>query len=107
MDTVLDIIILCLCFAGGIWIMRKSNFQIIKGKPPKVVVLGDENNKTSDVKSIFMYLIPGVIAILLSLLYVWLYYTNSADPAYSSPKELSSMMSAIVGYFFGVGTEKK
>ena len=52
---------------------------------------------------LFLYFVPGVIALLFAGTFVYLLISNQATPEYTTPKELSSAMTMIIGYFFGVG----
>ena len=51
----------------------------------------------------FLYLVPGIIALLFAITFVYLLISNRQDSNYKTPQELSSAMTVIIGYFFGVG----
>jgi hypothetical protein len=55
------------------------------------------------VSDFFLYLVPGFIALLFAGTFVYLLVLNRQNPNYATPKELSSAMTMIIGYFFGVG----
>lgn len=57
----------------------------------------------STTKNFLVYIVPGVVALALVGLYVYLRMTNGDDPEYVVPEDLSSLMTVIVGYLFGAG----
>ena len=50
-----------------------------------------------------LLIIPGVIALMLAGTFIYLLIVNQATPNYSTPKELGSAMTTIIGYYFGLG----
>lgn len=51
----------------------------------------------------FLFFVPGIIALLFAGTFVYLIIVKRDIPNYSTPKELGSAMTTIIGYFFGVG----
>ena len=69
-----------------------------------VGVKKDEKNEGGFVTSEFlMYFVPGIIAIAFAGTFIYLLIAHQDVDGYSIPKELSSSMATILGYFFGVG----
>ncbi len=63
-----------------------------------------KNNEAGFVSNdILVYIVPAIIAILFAVTFLYLIITNQGKPNYSVPKELSSAMTIIIGYFFGIG----
>jgi hypothetical protein len=63
-----------------------------------------EKNEGGFVTSEFlMYFVPGVIAIAFAGTFIYLIISHQDTAGYNIPKELSSAMATIIGYFFGVG----
>ncbi|MEZ5491906.1 MAG: hypothetical protein R3F50_16575 [Gammaproteobacteria bacterium] len=62
-----------------------------------------KNNKQAGyaAKEIFIYIVPGAIALMLVFLFTYLVVTNSENPDYSIPEVLTNLLTMIVGYFFG------
>lgn len=50
-----------------------------------------------------VYVVPGVIALLFAIAFVYLLVHNDGTAGYSVPKELTTAMTTIVGYYFGIG----
>ena len=50
-----------------------------------------------------MYFVPGIIAIAFAGTFIYLTINNQGLKDYAIPKELSTAMTTIIGYFFGVG----
>ena len=61
------------------------------------------NEKGFILSEVFLYLVPGIIALLFSGTFIYLIVNHQDKPNYTTPKELSSAMTMIIGYFFGVG----
>lgn len=55
------------------------------------------------ISEFFVYFVPGIIALLFVGTFVYLVVQNQGNPNYSTPKELGTAMTMIIGYFFGVG----
>ena len=62
-----------------------------------------ENESGFILSELFLYFVPGVIALLFSFTFIYLVVKNQKTPDYAIPKELSSAMTMIIGYFFGIG----
>jgi hypothetical protein len=52
---------------------------------------------------VLLLVIPGLIALLLVGVFVYLLVANQSNPDYTAPKELSVAMTTIIGYYFGIG----
>lgn len=50
-----------------------------------------------------LLIVPGIIALLFAITFVYLLIHNQENPTYSTPKELGAAMTTIIGYYFGVG----
>jgi hypothetical protein len=72
-----------------------ENVEIRKGKPP--------NDAGLVIIDFLICIVPGVIALLFAGTYLYLLMANRQDPNYETPKELSSAMTTIIGYLFGMG----
>ena len=63
-----------------------------------------KNNEAGLVYNEFLvYIVPAIIAVLFAVTFLYLIIANQGKPDYSVPKELSSAMTTIIGYFFGIG----
>jgi len=63
-----------------------------------------KNNEAGLVSTdILVQLVPAIIAILFTVTYLYLIIANKGKTDYSVPKELTSAMTTIIGYFFGIG----
>lgn len=47
--------------------------------------------------------VPGIIALMFALVFLYLVVDNQHVQNYSTPKELGAAMTIILGYYFGVG----
>jgi hypothetical protein len=54
-------------------------------------------------KNFLVYIVPGVVALALVGLYIYLHATNAGNSAYKTPEDLSSLMTVVIGYLFGAG----
>jgi hypothetical protein len=55
------------------------------------------------VKDFLVYVVPGLVALVLVGLYAYLRMANAEDPSYTTPEDLNSLMTVVVGYLFGAG----
>ncbi|MBK1853224.1 hypothetical protein FE845_17900 [Marinobacter sp. 1-4A] len=72
-----------------------------------------EKNKVTDTplrkehgnvtKNFLVYIVPGMIALGLVGLYIFLRASNAGDTEYSTPEDLNNLMTIVVGYLFGAG----
>lgn len=62
-----------------------------------------KNEEGFVISEFFLYFVPGVIALLFAGTFIYLIVSHQQDPNYTTPKELSSAMTMIIGYFFGIG----
>jgi len=51
----------------------------------------------------FLLGVPGIIALLLFITFIYLIVQNQANTDYATPKELNTAMTTILGYYFGIG----
>lgn len=54
-------------------------------------------------KYFLIYIVPGVVALALVGLYIYLRATNAANPDFIMPDDLTSTMTVVMGYLFGAG----
>jgi len=63
-----------------------------------------KNNEAGLVSNDFLvYIVPAIIAILFAVTFLYLIIANQGKTDYSVPNELTSAMTTIIGYFFGIG----
>ncbi|MGB4075234.1 hypothetical protein [Pseudomonas sp.] len=54
-------------------------------------------------KNFLVYIVPGIVALGLVGLYIFLRFSNASNPEYVLPEDLSTLMTVVVGYLFGAG----
>lgn len=57
----------------------------------------------SATKNFLVYIVPGIVALGLVGLYIYLRATNADNANYIMPEDLSTTMTVLVGYLFGAG----
>jgi len=63
-----------------------------------------KNNEAGLASNDFLvYIVPAIIAILFAVTFLYLIIANQGKTDYSVPNELTSAMTTIIGYFFGIG----
>ncbi|MFG0381992.1 hypothetical protein ACF8C6_13705 [Pseudomonas sp. zbq_18] len=55
----------------------------------------------SATKNFLVYIVPGILALGLAGLYIYLRFSHAGNPDYVLPEDLSTLMTIIVGYLFG------
>ena len=63
-----------------------------------------KNRETGNAtKNFLVYIVPGVVALGLVGLYIYLRASNADNANYVMPEDLSTTMTVLVGYLFGAG----
>jgi hypothetical protein len=55
------------------------------------------------VLDLLLLVIPGIIALLFAGTFIYLLLQHQGNPEYSTPQELQSALTTIIGYYFGLG----
>ena len=87
--------------AGGDF---KKLLNTLKSLENTDVKKAQKNNEAGLASNEFLvYIVPAIIAILFAVTYLYLIIAHQGETNYSVPKELTSLMTTIIGYFFGMG----
>lgn len=59
--------------------------------------------KGSSTKNFLVYIVPGVVALAVTGVYLYLIAMNQNNPDYIAPGQLTNTMTVLLGYLFGAG----